>query len=122
MSKYHAKKVTVDGMTFDSQKEYHRWCELKLLERAGKIFNLQRQVPYVVIPGQIETIERYGKGGKRLKDKQKVIEQASIYKADFVYTEDGKLVVEDTKGFKTEAYKMKRKLMLERFGIRIRET
>ena len=73
MSKYHNKKVTIDGVTWDSEKEYHRWCELKLLERAGKIFNLQRQVPYVIIPGQIETIERYGKTGKRLKDGQKVI-------------------------------------------------
>ena len=122
LNKYHNKKVTIGGITYDSEKEYHRWCELRLLERAGKIFNLQRQVPYVIIPGQIETFERYGKTGKRLKDGQRVIEQACIYKADFVYTENGKLVVEDTKGAKTEAYIMKRKLMLERFGIRIKET
>lgn len=122
MAKYHNKKVTVNGMTFDSQKEYQRWCELRLLERAGVITNLQRQVPFEVIPPYSETFERYGKNGNRLKDGVRVIEKVCYYKADFTYYENGKLVVEDTKGFKTEAYIMKRKLMLQRFGIRVKET
>lgn len=48
-NKYRAKKVTVDGETFDSQGEYARWCELKLLERAGKISGLKRQITYPLV-------------------------------------------------------------------------
>lgn len=104
MNKYSAKKVTApDGQVFDSKMEYHRWCELKLLERAGKISDLQRQVKYEVIPKQ---------DGER----------ACTYVADFVYRQDGKTVVEDCKGFRTEAYKIKRKAMLFLKGIRIKET
>lgn len=107
-SKYHAKKVTVDGITFDSQKEAARWSELKLMERAGLIQNLQRQVKFELTP-------TFKKPGERT-------ERASSYKADFVYTQDGETIVEDVKGFKTEAYKLKRKLMIEKYGIWIRET
>ena len=123
MSKYNNKKVFLpDGTVFDSEKEYARWCELRLLEKAGEIQNLQRQVPFEIIPPYTEVIERYGKKGQRLKDQIKTIEKVCYYKADFTYYENGKLVVEDTKGFKTEAYVMKRKLMLHKFGIRIKET
>lgn len=122
MSKYHSKKITIDGMTFDSQKEYKRWCELRLLEKAGEITNLQRQVPFEVIPPYTEVIERYGKKGQRLKDGMRSIEKACYYKADFTYYENGELVVEDAKGFRTEGYIMKRKLMLQKFGIKIKET
>lgn len=121
-SKYKAQKTTIDGITFDSKKEAQRYCELKLLEKAGAIQNLQRQVPFEIIPPYTEVIERYGKKGQRLKDQIKAIEKVCYYKADFTYYENGKLVVEDTKGFKTEAYIMKRKLMLHKFGIRIKET
>lgn len=119
MSKYCSKKIEVDGMTFDSRKEYRRWCELSLLERAGKITDLQRQIKYVLIPTQYEpyTVNKNG----TLK-RGKVIERETSYKADFVYIENGNLVVEDVKGFKTEAYKIKRKLMLAVHGIRIKET
>ncbi len=107
MAKYHNKKVTVDGMTFDSQKEYERWCELRLLERAGVITNLQRQVPFEVIPKQ-------------------ATEEACKYVADFVYEENGKTVVEDVKGYKKGAaynlFVIKRKLMLERYGIKVKEV
>ena len=98
-NKYGARKVTAP----DSQKEYHRWCELRLLERAGRISGLQRQVKYELIPKQ---------NGER----------ACTYVADFVYYEDGKLVVEDSKGHKTEAYKIKKKLMLWVHNIKIKET
>ena len=120
-SKFHSKKITVDGITFDSKKEYRRYCELILLEKAGHIQNLELQKVYELIPAQYETFERYGKSGNRLKDGNRCIEKACVYKADFVYTENGKTVVEDTKGFKTKDYIIKRKLMLHIHGIRIKE-
>ena len=123
MSKYKNKKVVLpDGTVFDSEKEYKRWCELSLLEKAGEIQNLQRQVPFEIIPPYTEVIERYGKKGQRLKDQIKTIEKVCYYKADFTYFQDGKFVVEDTKGFKTADYVLMRKLMLHKFGIRIKET
>lgn len=67
MSKYHSKKITVDGETFDSKKEYRRYRELLLLERAGLITNLQRQVKFLLIPAQYEHFPRFGKNGKPLK-------------------------------------------------------
>ena len=118
-SKYRSKKIEVDGMKFDSRKEYYRWCELSLLERAGKITDLQRQVKYILIPTQYEpySIDKNG----NLK-RGKVIERECSYMADFVYTENGLQVVEDVKGFKTPEYKIKRKLMLVIHGVRIKET
>lgn len=112
MSKYGAKKVVTPEGVFDSRKEYRRWCELKLLERAGKIRDLSRQVKYVLIPAQHE--DQY----------KKLLERECSYKADFVYvdTETGKEVVEDTKGVRTAEYKIKRKLMLFKYGIQIKET
>lgn len=118
-SKYHSKKVTIGGETFDSTKEYRRFCELKLLQRAGKIKDLQRQVKFVLIPAQREPDEIGVRGGVK---KGKIIEQECAYIADFVYVNDkGEKVVEDTKGFKTKDYTIKRKLMLYVHGIRIQE-
>lgn len=108
-SKYGNKKVTVKGIVFDSQHEYKRWCELRLLERAGNIQALQRQVKYVLIPSQ------RGENGK-------VIERECSYIADFVYRQNGRIIVEDTKGFRTADYKIKRKLMLHVHGIKINEV
>lgn len=104
-NKYGSKKATAyDGSVFDSKREFHRWCELRLLERAGKISGLCRQVTYELIPKQ--------EG-----------ERACNYIADFIYfNEEGKLVVEDCKGYRTDAYKIKKKLMLWVHGIRIYET
>lgn len=120
-SKYGAKKVTVDGITFDSKKEANRWCELRLMERAGVITGLERQLKFVLIPSQFEKVERYSKTGKRLSDDFRCVEREVSYVADFVYYQDGKLVVEDTKGFKTDAYIIKRKLMRYVNGIAIKE-
>ena len=106
-SKYHSRKTTVDGIEFDSQKEARRFRELCLLERAGKITELQQQVKFELIPSQ--------------RIDGKVVERACTYIADFVYMENGKKVVEDTKGFKTKDYIIKRKLMLHVHGIRIQE-
>ena len=124
MRKYRNKKVTVDGITFDSKREKKRWCELCLLEKAGEISNLQRQVKFVLIPTQTETFERYSeKTGKKLKDGVRVVEKECAYFADFVYIDNhtGRTVVEDTKGARTEKYIIKRKLMLHIYGIRIQE-
>ena len=107
-SKYYNKKVTYDGEKFDSIKEARRYQELKLLLRAGAISDLRLQVPYELIPAQ------YING--------KCVERAVKYIADFVYTENGKEVVEDAKGVRTDTYKIKKKLMLYVHGIRLKET
>lgn len=107
-TKYHSRKITVDGITFDSRKEYKRFCELSLLERAGEITNLQRQVKFELIPPQ--------------RIDGKVVERPCAYVADFVYKQAGETVVEDTKGYRTTDYIIKRKLMLWVHGIRIMEV
>lgn len=123
-SKYGNRKTVVDGITFDSKKEANRFRELQLLERAGKITALQRQVKYVLIPTQREfSNEIYKKGAHQGHFKPgKVLEKECSYIADFAYFQDNKYVVEDTKGVRTEAYKIKRKLMLERYGIKVKEV
>lgn len=118
-SKYHSRKITRDGMTFDSVKEYRRFRELLLLERAGAITDLKRQVEFVLIPTQREPDTIGKRGGIK---KGKTIELKCSYIADFVYTENGQRVVEDTKGFKTKDYVLKRKMMLYFHGIKIREV
>ena len=124
-NKYLNRRITTDGgETFDSQKEYKRYCELSLLQKAGAITDLQRQVKFVLIPAQYETYERYGKNGKRLKDGQKCVEKECSYYADYTYIDsNGKTVVEDTKSkaTKTTEYIIKRKLMLYIHGIKINE-
>ena len=107
-NKYYNKKITYNGETYDSVKEYRRHDELKLLQRAGKISGLERQVKFELIP-----VQRVG---------GKVVERACSYVADFVYWKDGERIVEDVKGFKTHEYKIKRKLLLWVHGIRIKET
>ena len=122
-SKYRSKKVTVNGITFDSKKEAKRYAELSLLERAGAISDLKRQVKFVLIPAQYETVEQYSeKTGKRLKDKRVLLERECSYIADFVYEDkNGRVVVEDTKGFRTKDYINKRKAMLWVHGVKIKE-
>lgn len=108
-SKYHNRKIKdLDGQTFDSKREFRRWNDLQLLERAGVIKDLRRQVKFVLIPAQ--------------RINGKVVERECSYIADFVYEADGKTVVEDCKGFRTDTYKLKRKMMLYKYGIRILET
>ena len=118
--KYNAKKVEVDGITFDSKKEYRRYLELKALEKAGIIKNLERQVKYTLIPAQREPDTIGSRGGVK---KGKLIERECSYYADFVYTikETGETVVEDVKGMRTPEYKIKRKLMLYIHNIKIKE-
>jgi len=118
-TKYYSRKVTRNGVTFDSVKEHRRYCELLLLVKAGAITDLQRQVEFELIPAQREPDTIGVRGGVK---KGKTIEQRCSYVADFVYTENGKTVVEDTKGFRTKDYIIKRKLMLWVHGIKIREV
>ncbi len=108
-NKYQAQKCEFNGEKFDSRKELQRYLELRLLERSGQITGLKRQVKFELIPAQKD-------------QKGKCLERAVTYIADFVYQdENGRTVVEDTKGIKTKEYVIKRKLLLWRYGIRIEE-
>lgn len=122
--KYGNEKILSEGEVFDSKREYRRWCELKLLEKAGEIWGLERQVKFVLIPAQHEyTGEVYKRGKHKGEPKPgKCIEREVSYIADFVYFIDAEQVVEDCKGMRTTDYVIKRKLMLFRHGIRIKET
>lgn len=123
-NKYNSKKVVIDGMVFDSKKEARRYNQLKIMENAGQIYNLDRQHKFILIPAQYEQAdEYYTKGEKKgQRKKGKIIERECAYYADFIYqTKDGKLIVEDTKGVRTKDYVIKRKLMLYVYGIRIIE-
>ena len=112
MNKYRNRKLTINGITYDSVKEARRHAELLLLERAGQITNLRRQVKFVLIPAQ--------------RIDGTVVEHACSYIADFVYTQNGETVVEDVKGYKKGAaytiFTIKRKLILHVHGIRIKEV
>lgn len=95
--------------THASKRESKRSQELQVMQRAGLIHNLQEQVSFVLIPSQ------RGKDGK-------VIERGVRYIADFVYTQNGEQIVEDSKGFKTPSYIIKRKMLLWFHGIQIKEV
>ena len=101
-SKYGNKKTVVDGITFDSAREAKRYGELKLLERAGEITGLKLQQPYpLIVAGKL----------------------VCTYVSDFVYLEkDGRVVVEDSKGFRTDVFKIKAKLFEAVIGFPIREV
>jgi len=124
-SKYHAHKVMVNGQAFDSLKEMRRYNELRLMEKAGIIKDLERQKKYLIIPECREPGSAGPRGGIKTG---RVIERAAYYIADFVYreldpeTREWNEIVEDVKGLRTDTYILKRKLMLYMHGIRIRET
>lgn len=98
-SKYNNRKVTYQGLTFDSKKEFEYYLILKDKEKRGLVFNIKRQVPLEIQPA--------------FTDKTGVKHRAIIYKADFVYTDrvSGKVKYIDVKGFRTEVYKLKKKLL-----------
>lgn len=119
-SKFGNEPTMVNGERIDSKLEAKRYQELLLMQRAGQITGLQRQVKYLIIPEHREPDIIGPRGGRK---PGKIIEKARYYVADFVYYDtDGELVVEDAKGFKTDVYKLKKALMLDRYGIRIKET
>ena len=98
-SKYNNSKVRYQGLTFDSKKEFEYYLLLKDKEKRGLVFNIKRQVPLEIQPA--------------FTDKTGVKHRAIIYKADFVYTDrlTGTTRYIDVKGFKTEVYKLKKKLL-----------
>ena len=100
-SKYNAKRCRLDGIGFSSQRERDRYANLKLLERSGTItgLRLQRRWPLVV-------------NGRRI----------AVWVSDFDYHRDGRLVVEDCKGFRTREYILKKKLFEALYGLAIQET
>lgn len=98
--KYHNKKIKTEDGTFDSKYEYEEWCRLKLLEHAGIIKNLYRQVQFSLIP-TIRTTEETLRG--------------ISYFADFVYEENGVMHIVDTKGFETPEYKIKKRLLINQY-------
>ena len=119
MTKYHSRKITRDGITFDSQKEARRYAELKLLEKSGAITDLQQQVKYVLLPAQYRQF--FDKKAHRWKNR--CVEREVCYIADFVFKDsDGVVHVEDVKGFKTREFIIKRKLMLYIHNIQIEEV
>jgi len=92
-----------------SKKEARRSAELTLMQKAGEIHNLREQVPYILIPAQRD-------------DSGKLLERQIKYIADFVYERGGNEIVEDTKGFRTADYILKRKMLLFFHGIRVVEV
>lgn len=133
MAKYgNRKTLTFDGILHDSRKEAFRWQQLLLLERAGEITDLKRQVEFILIPDQREpSTEVYRKGEKKGMPKEgKLLERKVFYVADFVYydTRTGEKVVEDVKGYRDPSsagyakFVLKRKMMLWLYGIRIKEV
>ena len=103
VSKYRNKKTEANGIMFDSKKEASYYLYLKSLLDAGVIKDLHLQVPFVLIEKS-----QYGRVIK--------------YVADFVYEQDGQMIVVDVKGVKTDVYKLKKRLMAEKYGIKIREV
>jgi len=109
-SKYGNKKVIIDRIKFDSQKEGNRYIELKQKERLGLISDLRLQVKYELQP-------KFKINGKTIR--------AINYVADFVYKENGNEVIEDVKAsesFQTDIYKLKKKLFMHKYGIEIKEV
>ena len=100
IGKYRNKRVKHDGMNFDSKAELKRWIDLEAMRKAGIVTDLRRQVSFSIDFNDVHICR---------------------YIADHVYTMDGKEVVEDVKGYETDVYKLKRKLMLACHDIKIHE-
>lgn len=105
--KYGNTKTVVNGIKFDSRAEAQRYSHLMILQRAGHISNLRCQVPFVLARSV-----KFA-GAARAKP-------ALRYVADFVYTENGKEVIEDVKGVETQVFNIKRQLMMTALGKEVR--
>lgn len=112
MNKYMNRKTVVDGQKFDSKKEANRWTELKLMERAGLITDLKRQVKFILTPAKYD-------------ERGKLILPTSVYIADFVYRKNRRQVVEDVKGYKKgpayNLFRLKKKVMYDKYKIFVEE-
>jgi Protein of unknown function (DUF1064). len=119
-NKYNARKVTTFGHTFDSTREAVCYLELRERLKKGEIKNLRLQVPFELLP------EIWEEKVVHLKTKDKIVKRlvqdATTYIADFVYEENGVEIVVDAKGYKTEVYKLKKKMMRALLGIDIKEV
>ena len=100
MSKYRARKTEIDGIKFDSKKEAKRYIALRELEKKGNIEKLMLQPRFLLQEG-------FRKNGKTYRKIE--------YVADFMYEQDGKLIIEDVKGIKTDVYKLKQKLFEKKY-------
>jgi len=100
--KYGNRRVQLDGYTFDSAKEAARYQELRLLEQAGVIVALTVHPRYELLPA--------------FRDAQGRWHRNIEYEADFAYSEDGRVIVEDTKGVETDTFKLKRKLFCYKYS------
>ena len=107
MNKYKNKKVVIDNILFDSKKEANYYTYLKLLQNAGKIKNLELQKKFVLQ-------DKFNLNGKT--------HRAITYVADFVYEDEKGMHIVDTKGYRTEVYKIKKKLFAKKYGIEIEEV
>ena len=109
MSKYNSKKIEYNGERFDSKKECERYLYLKEMEENGEIHNLKRQVPIILLEGY------------QLEGERKV--QPIKYMCDFIYDDsNGTTHYEDCKGFRTEVYKLKKKMFESRYGVKLEES
>lgn len=99
--KYRAKPAVIDGIKFPSTKQGQRYSQLRLLERAGQIKDLELEEPFDISINGVRCFR---------------------YRADFSYTENGKRVIEDVKGVRTPVYRLKKKCVEAAYGITIRET
>lgn len=107
-NKYGNRRVASDGYTFDSQAEFLRYRELRLLERAGIITGLRVHPRYEIIPG-------FRHNGKKVR--------ATYYEPDFVYVEGGRTIAEDIKGKATQVYRIKMRLFILQYeDIEFREV
>lgn len=106
MNKYHNKKITIDGILFDSKREGNYYTKLKLMQNAGLIWNLELQKKYILQAS-------FTFNGKKKRE--------ISYYADFVYEDKDGLHVVDTKGYRTDTYKLKKKLFIKKYGIDIEE-
>ena len=109
MNKFNAKRTTVDDITFHSKGEARRYAELRLMERAGLIQNIELQPKFMLL--------------EAFTDEDGVRHRAITYTADFRYLENGASIVEDFKGRETEVFKLKRKMFASRYpGYKFRIT
>ena len=118
--KFNNKKMETPEGVFDSKGEWQRWLILKDAEKRGEICALRRQVKYTLIPTQYRTEIVQLK--TKTKEVQRVAEREITYTADFVYEKDGKVVVEDYKGFPNDRWPLKKSMMLYFHGIAVREV
>ena len=100
VNKYNSRRITIDNYTFDSIRESERYGELKLMEKAGEICNFE-------VHPEIELQPSFTYRGNGIR--------AIKYEADFSYVENGVQIFEDLKGFETQLFRAKWKMLLYKF-------